>query len=235
MDVRVVLVEPIYDFNIGMVARSMKNFGFKELYIVARRSIGIDAIRFASHAADIIESAVIVRDLEDALVGVDYVVGTTGVTGSEHNLLRIAVPIWELRHTLRLKGKMAILFGREDVGLLNSELRRCDLIATIPASDEYPVLNLSHAVAVTLYELTRGFQRRFKYRAATPEERLLIMRFLEESLRFSGLTGRKLNRAMFVFRRVFGRSFISGREAYTLIGCFRRIRNRLSQCVSSTT
>jgi len=235
VSIRVVLVEPIYDFNVGMTARSMKNFGFKELYIVLKRRLGIDAIRFAAHASDIVENAVFVSDLEDAVKDVDYIVGTTGVTGTDYNIPRIAVPIWELRRALRLKGKIAILFGREDTGLRNVELEMCDVVATIPASSEYPVLNLSHAVAVTLYELSKGIHRGFKYRAATSMERRLILNFIEEALRLAGVRGYKLDNSLFVIRRILGRSFISGREAYTLMGCFRRIRNKLLQCESSTT
>ncbi len=232
---RIVLVEPIYEFNIGMVARAMKNFGFNELYIVKPKSLGEEARKYASHAVDILEQAKIVETLNEALNDVDLSIATTGVIGGDYNVLRIAVPIQELNKLTKYNGKVAIVFGREDHGLSNEEIAMCDILATIPTSKEYPVMNLSHAVTVVLYEITRSQIHIKKYRLAKKNERKLIEKFFIETLRYTKLQKHKMRTSELVFSRVLSRSFLTGREAYTLIGCFRKIHDLVVSCSSKET
>ena len=159
MDVRVVLVEPKRDENVGAVARVMKNFGFYSLYIVGD-SVGEKAFYVAYHAEDVLEKCKFVRTLEEAVEGSHIVVGTTAKTASENNVLRNFVEPERLREIVEGKnGILTVVFGREDFGLLNEELRKCDFIVHIPANPAYPVLNLSHAVAVVLYELSKSSRK----------------------------------------------------------------------------
>jgi TrmH family RNA methyltransferase len=123
--VRIVLVEPSYEFNIGMAARCMKNFNFKELYIVNPESFGDIAIKFSSHAADILQNCKIVKTLDEAISDVDLVIGTTSNIGSDRNLRRIAIPVTEVKNVL--KGKVAVLFGNERTGLKNEQIDKCDI------------------------------------------------------------------------------------------------------------
>lgn len=225
--IRIVLVEPLYEFNIGMTARVMKNFGFKQLFIVNPRSLGLEAKKYAMHAHDVLSNAKIVTTLDEAINDADYVIGTTGIVGSERNIIRAAVPVFELHRAVSANGIIAILFGREDIGLKNEELKKCDLVATIPTSSEYPVLNLSHAVAITLYELTRGKFRIRSYKPASRIEREMIIKFFSECLEVSYLPKKKIEFSKYVLKRILGRSFISKKEASTLIGCFRKIKNSI--------
>ena len=48
---------------------------------------------------------------------------------------------------------LAILFGREDRGLLNEELELCNLHCHIPTHESYPSLNLAMAVQIVAYEI----------------------------------------------------------------------------------
>ena len=50
-------------------------------------------------------------------------------------------------------GKVLILLGREDIGLKNEELKICDVVVSIPANPEYPIMNVSHAAAINFYEI----------------------------------------------------------------------------------
>ena len=229
---RIILVEPIYEFNIGMVARAMKNFGFNELYIVNPKSLGEEARKYASHAVDILEKAKIVKTLKEALNDIDLSIATTGVIGGDYNVLRIAMPIQELSKLIKYHGKVAIIFGREDHGLSNEEIALCDVLATIPTSKEYPIMNLSHAVTVVLYEITRNQIRIKKYRLAKKNERKLIEKFFTETLKHTKLQEHKMKTSELVFSRILSRSFLTGREAYTLIGCFRKIHDLVISCVS---
>lgn len=229
---RIVLVEPQYEINIGFVARCMKNFGFKELYIVNPHSFGDIAIKFSSHASDIIKSAVICSSLNEAIKDVDLVIGTTSNIGNERNLRRIAIPITELKD-LSKRDKVAILFGNERTGLKNDQIDLCDILTYIPTSDEYPSLNLSHAVAIVLYEITRSENlRTINYKLASKEDKSLIMNFVEEFLKNTGLHGLKLEHSKLIFKRLLDRAYLTEREAKALIGIFSRMK-KLSEAWST--
>lgn len=92
MNLRVVLVEPMYDGNVGSVARSMKNFGFDQLVLVNPCQIDDFGMAMASHAKDILEKAKVVATLEEAVNGASLVVGTTGKRiGEDHKHLRLHI------------------------------------------------------------------------------------------------------------------------------------------------
>jgi tRNA/rRNA methyltransferase len=152
---RVVLVTPRHEGNVGAAVRSMGNFDFYELFMVAPCEIGDEAFKRAKHAGDILRSAVTVQSLDEAVKDCDLVVGTSGIVSpGEKHFVRI--PITPRQFAERVKdheGTVALLFGPEDTGLAQDDLLRCDLLVNIPSSAEYPVLNLSHAVTVVLYEL----------------------------------------------------------------------------------
>jgi tRNA/rRNA methyltransferase len=222
--VRIVLVEPSYEINIGFVARCMKNFGFKELYIVNPESFGDLAIKFSAHASDILKNAVICKDLKEAIKDVDLVIGTTSNIGNDRNLRRIAIPITEIRPVAE-KNKVAVLFGNERTGLKNEQIDLCDILVYIPTSDEYPSLNLSHAVAIFLYEMRRDEKiRTIKYEIASKEDKEFIMKFVEELLIKSGLRGIKLQHSLLIFKRLLDRAYLSKREAKALLGTFSRMK-----------
>ncbi|TLZ49557.1 MAG: RNA methyltransferase [Methanobacteriota archaeon] len=153
--VHVVLVEPKYEGNVGAVARAMKNFGVTNLRLVNPCRIGEEARKRAMHSVSILEAAKRYRSYARAISGMDLVVGTSGVdTASEKKFLRIALSPRELGAKLAgLDGDAAIVLGREDYGLFNEELRACDVLVTIPANPEYPILNVAQAAVILLYEL----------------------------------------------------------------------------------
>lgn len=152
--VQVVLVEPAHPGNIGGVARAMKNMGLTRLTLVSPAEFPAPEAGWrAASAQDVLEAARVVDSLEAALDGVHFVVGT-----SARNR-RIPWPVLDARgcagHIAResLRGEVAVLFGREDRGLENDELQRCNLHCHIPTHDAYPSLNLAMAVQIVAYEL----------------------------------------------------------------------------------
>lgn len=148
------LVRPEHDLNVGSVCRVMKNFGAKELYLVEPAAgKGFDATLFAKHSKDILENAKRVRTLAEAVKGCNAVVGTTGVLARYGGSLKNTVAPKKLASLCSGHGKIALVFGGESSGLSREEIQYCDAIATIPTSPDHHVLNLSHAVAVVLYEL----------------------------------------------------------------------------------
>jgi tRNA (cytidine32/uridine32-2'-O)-methyltransferase len=152
--VRIVLVEPSHPGNIGGVARAMKNMGFGRLYLVKpRRFPDEEATWRAASAGDVLEAAVVVDSLAEALSDCAFAVGTSA------RERRIPWPILDARRASTevvaraSQAEVALVFGREDRGLTNEELELCHLHVNIPTSEAYRSLNLAMAVQILCYEL----------------------------------------------------------------------------------
>ncbi|HMK82929.1 MAG TPA: RNA methyltransferase [Candidatus Bathyarchaeia archaeon] len=225
MPLRIILLEPEKAGNIGGVARSMKNFGQRNLWIVnPKTDITGEARAYAMHGADVLSSAKIVNELDEALKTIDIVAGTTSVVArSTSNLTRTPITPREFsERVIPARGNVAIIFGRESSGLNNEEIERCDLIITIPASQEYNVLNLSTAVSIILYELFQKTRRASDQRITTRFAKQQLLAQFDELVSLSGIQTHKRKLARRAFRNLISRSFISMRETSLLIGVFRR-------------
>lgn len=148
-----VLVEPKEPGNIGSSARALKNMGFKNLCLVNPCEINQETQWLACNATDIIDSAVIYNGLDEAIKDKSLVVGTTRRIGKKRGLIRYVSDSVSIIKDFAIKNKVAILFGREDKGLLNEEIEKCGFLITIPTSQEQPSLNLSQTVLIIAYEL----------------------------------------------------------------------------------
>jgi TrmH family RNA methyltransferase len=219
-EVAVVLVEPKIEGNIGAVARAMKNFGLYELRIVKPCNIGDEAYKRAKHARGILEAVKCYDCLEDALEGCSLVAGTSGIeTPSERYFLRISMrPREFVQRITEHEGKLAILFGREDLGLFNEELKRCDILVNIPTNDEYPILNVSHAATIVFYELYQaGFEKR-PLSEITELEREKLIEFFRELLVATRHAEHTRERTEVMFRRLIGRAVLTNWEYHVLMG-----------------
>lgn len=153
--VRVVLVRTKTSENLGAAARAMKNFGLSELVLVAPRCrIDKSAHALASHAGDVLDAARVVPDLDAALAGVCWAVGTSARARASEAVREF--PPDEGLATLPPDGG-ALVFGPEDHGLANDELDRCQALVRIPTAD-YASINLAQAVNLLAY---RWFAGRF--------------------------------------------------------------------------
>ncbi|MEH6556493.1 MAG: tRNA (cytosine(32)/uridine(32)-2'-O)-methyltransferase TrmJ [Oceanicoccus sp.] len=151
---RVVLVHTSHPGNIGAVARAMKNMGLRQLYLVQPKLFPHERAGWrAASAGDILDNAVVVDTLEDAVADCGLVVGTSA------RGRRIPWPLVNPRicaervYPELSEHPVALVFGREDRGLTNEELQVCNLHVNIPASEDYTSLNLGMAVQVVTYEL----------------------------------------------------------------------------------
>jgi tRNA/rRNA methyltransferase len=160
--VRIVLVRPKASENVGAAARAMKNFGLRELWLVAPRCrIDRAARALASHAGDVLEAARSVATLDEALADVHWAAGTSArVRASE--AVRTHLPDEGLA-TLPDRGG-ALVFGPEDHGLANEELDRCQALIRIPTA-AYASINLAQAVNLLAH---RWFETRAGSGAADP-------------------------------------------------------------------
>jgi tRNA/rRNA methyltransferase len=220
-DVRVVVVAPKFEGNIGAIARSMANFDVSELYLVHPCEIGDDAWRRAKHGADILKNAHIVETFEEALEGCFLVAGTSGVaTKGDKNYVRIPISAHDFAERVKdYPEKIAVVFGREDIGLLQDELARCDIFVNIPSSDTYPILNLSHAAAIVLYELF-GTEMRVAPKPADTHEKELMFEYFDGLLDSIGYPVYRRESTSNMFRRMMGRAVPTKWEYNTIMGVF---------------
>ncbi len=226
----VVFVEPETPGNIGFIARAMKNFGLKKLVLINPCKLNDEAYLHAMHATDILENSITFRSIQEMLeeLSPDFIVGTTGVPGGSYKIERIPLRPEQFAKALNTKAKIAILFGREGNGLTNEEIRECDIIVSIPTSQEYPIMNVSHAAAIIFYEIfkKRDYNREGVEEASGLEKRLLVSD-MEDIISSLALPNHKKRVALRAFKNLIGRAFITGREAHTLKGILRRIKNKL--------
>ena len=126
------------------------------------------------------------------------------------------------------------MFGREDRGLTNEELAKCDLVVTIPANPEYPILNLSHAASIILYEIYKAESvTEERERIAGRSERDLVIKYLEEIMDILGYPAHRRNTVKVVFNRLMVKSSITSNEAFALIGFLRRLSVRLRNVIAN--
>jgi len=229
----VVFVEPEASGNIGFLARTMKNFGFSDLVLINPPKLENEAYYQAMHAKEIIWNHKSYKSLEEFIEkeSINFTVGTTRMAGGSYNVSRIAVTPEDFAESININAKTAIVFGREGNGLSNDEVSLCDVVVTIPTDENYPVLNISHAAAIILYEI---FKKEKKYpreelEAATKAEKELLIEEMENLIKYTGYPPHKMKTSSIVFKRIIGRAFIAGREAHTLIGTLRRIRLKLKE------
>lgn len=231
----IILVETEYGQNLGAVCRVMANFGFKDLILINPKckKEDMDAIKRAKHSAALILKNAKVSDFA-VLKTFDYLVGTTARTGTQFNIPRSPLMPEELAQLFAEKNlikdpkvRVGLVFGREGHGLFTKELKTCDYVATIPTHHGFCTMNLSHAVALFLYEIFKKLgtgKMAEKYPKATAKEKEVIMKVLEEVLAkesFKSESKRETQRM--VWKRILGKSVLTKREAYALIGFLRKM------------
>ncbi len=216
----VVLVEPKYPGNIGAVARCMKNFGVSRLVLVKPCEVDMTAYARAMHATEVLEQARTVQTFDEAIAGLDYLAATSSIEAhtDKHHLRTPFLLDAFATDISTIQGTVGLVFGREDYGLFNEEIARCDAMIKIPTTDVYPSLNLSHAVSVVLYELyNRKRQTRSRRRLAKVETDTLHG-FFKELLDETNYPAHKKARTTIMFRRIIGRAMLSTWEYHTLMG-----------------
>jgi len=230
-NVSVAVVDAETPGNVGTSARAMKNFGLSELLLVDPPQLDPDgeAYGFAGRAReDVLPNATEISF--DSLVENYYTVGCTATTNEdpENHVRYPAMTATELpEHLEGVQTDVAVVFGRERVGLTNEELSRIDAVCSIPASADYPSLNLGQAATVVLYELRSLALEETQHpeelhERADAEE---LERLHDQFAAYVDAVGHphpKRDKAKRLFRRLLGRAHPTPREVWTLQGLFRR-------------
>jgi tRNA/rRNA methyltransferase len=239
-NIRIVLVEPSHNGNIGSTARAMLNMGLTDLWLVnPQNKIDDIALTLSCHAIDVLKNAKIVESLSDALDGIDFVVGTSA------RVRRVSLPIEPIstvattiiNRISEKDQKIAILFGRERIGLLNEELLMSNVHAFIPSNEGYTSLNLAQAVQLVAYEI---FKQNLEYTSskqvpeysqvhenATTNERLgLYKHFEDEMIRSGFLDKDNPGHVVDKLKRLFQRSELETHEVNILRGFLSSINGK---------
>ena len=154
----IVLVETSHPGNIGSVARAMKTMGLKNLILVNPKDFpSKEALKLSGNAQDVVDQAIIVSTLDEAIAKSLNVYATSARTRTISWPISTAEDAGiEINENVRQNSKTSIIFGREDRGLTNDELQKANKHILIPSSDEYPVLNIAMSVQVIAYEIYKN-------------------------------------------------------------------------------
>ncbi|MBW2991582.1 TrmJ/YjtD family RNA methyltransferase, partial [Candidatus Woesearchaeota archaeon] len=221
--ISIALIEPENSANLGSVARVMANFGVKELVLVNPRCrINQESRRLAKNAQKILDKAKV--NGFNVLAKYDYLIGTTSKLGTDYNIPRSPVSPVQLANKLKgiKKKKIALVIGRESQGLRNKEIKLCDFMVTIPTSRNYKACNISHALAILLYEIykEKHSEETLKpYKPMSRKEKEQVLKLLKSAMnKMDFASEKKKDTQLKVWKRMITKSFLTKREAYALMG-----------------
>ena len=194
----IILVRPQLPENIGMVARVMSNFSLKDLILVNPKENwrNTKSINTAKKAVNILNKVKVYKDLQEALNNFTYVVSTTNrrrfLKKNTSNDFKSIIQV------INTHQKVAIIFGPENSGLSNEDLRLSDLIFTINTNNISNSLNLSHAVTIICNKL---FEYNYSNVAKIPKEKIEFVNKRELSKYFD-----------FLFKNLSSKNFFIPKE-----------------------
>lgn len=228
--ISIILIEPETSGNVGYVARAMKNFDFKDLILINPKCnhLDLDAMSRATHARDLLKKSKVKNF--SYLKKFDYLIATTAILGSDYNIPRSPICIEILAKKIsKIKNKeIGLMIGREGSGLNNKEINMADFVITIPASKSYPTLSISHSVAIILYELFKYMNKEKSnqhFIFADKKEKNQIMKMINQHLdKMQFSTKEKKETQQKIWKRILGKSFLTKREAYALMGFFKKLK-----------
>jgi tRNA (cytidine32/uridine32-2'-O)-methyltransferase len=153
---RIVLVETSHPGNIGAAARAMANMGLARMVLVKPKHWpALEALSMATSALHVLDGAVVVESLAEAVADCHVVIGTSA------RLRNMPIPLLDpaacAQKVAGVPGaqQVALVFGREISGLTNEELHQCHYHVHIPVNPDHSSLNLAAAVMVLSYELRK--------------------------------------------------------------------------------
>lgn len=229
-NIRIVLINTSHPGNIGSAARAMKTMGLTQLYLVSPKEFPHPkAIELAAGAADILDQAVVVAELDEAIADCSLVVGTSSRSRAIPWPLLSPRELAEKAQVEAVNNKVAILFGREQSGLTNEELHRCHFHLHIPSNPDYCSLNLASAVQVIAYELCVASQAEavatpWDYSFATQQDMEGMFAHLEKVLiEIDFLKPEAPRQLMTRLRRLYNRARLDEMEVNILRGILNAI------------
>lgn len=237
-NIRIVLIETSHSGNIGSAARAMKTMGVNQLYLVSPKQ-GIDeqAIALAAGADDVVKNAIVVENFDQAVADCEVVIGTSARLRHLQSTLVEPRACAEKVINQDQKHKIAVVFGRERIGLTNEELLKCQYHLSIPANPEYSSLNLAMAVQLVCYELRMAWLEKSKKNSDLPLSSIeTIYPTAQELEYFFTHTEKLYQRLGFIqnqgvmqkLRRLYSRAKIEKNELNILLGMLSAVEKNSS-------
>ena len=157
MEIHFILVEPAVPENVGAAARAIKTMGFTSLRLVNTKAHLKKEAKWLAHASnEILDSAHEFTNLKEATQDIDLIIGTSS---KKRRVNEDIIPSNKINELIKAKSgtikNLAIVFGREESGLTNDELKLCDIVTSVPMKTTYPSLNLSQSVMIYAYTLSQ--------------------------------------------------------------------------------
>lgn len=231
-DFYVVLVEPKYPGNVGAVARVMANFNFKKLILVNPCELNDECYARAKHAGEILDNSEKVDSFGKISKKLDYLIATSSIDyESDKKHLRNPVYPKDLtKKIFELECKVGLVFGREDYGLFNEEIEKCDIMVRIPTSEKYSSMNLSHSVSVLLYNIfvKKDFEP-IETRKMNGLEKEKLFSYFETLLDDIDIPDHKKDKTMIMFRRLMGRAMPSTWEFHRMMGVLDNTLDKIKE------
>lgn len=234
---KVVLVGTLYGGNVGSVCRAMANCGMSELRLVAPDP-GLTwefARQMAVHATDVLDARKTFATLREAVADCVAVAGTSRRGGLYRRHFADAREAAPALAGLARSGPVALVFGREDKGLLNEELLECTHVLRLPASPDYPSFNLAQSAVLVCHEMFRamsGPARNAELEASplgTAELRARMMEKLRAHLLSVGFMRESdASRMMEGFGRILSRGAMTEADMKLVMGAVQQTQWRIA-------
>jgi len=179
MDFHFILVEPALPENIGAAARAMKTMGFHLLRLVNPAGHLCERARWVAHGSnDILEQAAVFSDFDSAIEDIDLLIGTTvRKRGFKRNYYHVNELISVIKNKTDFIKSVGLVFGPEKSGLTNDQLKRCDIVSTIPMKNRFPSLNLAQSVMVYAFGLSNlNLEKQNEEADQARAERFLVLK-----------------------------------------------------------
>ena len=227
-NISIVLLGTRFPENIGAAARAICNMGMGQLAVVAPHNFDLTKIcRMATHAAsDVVEQMRVYDTLDEALADFNFVVGTTARLGGQRKVVSSPSNLGQKLLSVSHRNRIAILFGPEDRGLTNLDIRFCDILVNIPTA-EFASLNLAQAVMIMCYELFRfscSKPAEFAPRLANRHELEAMYKQLKDALiRISFINPDNPDYFLNNLRHFFSRMQLRAKEVRIVRGICRQI------------
>lgn len=227
--VQIILVQPKYQGNIGAIARVMKNTGFSKLVIAGETRIDEEAEIRAMGGRDILSGTRFIKSLDEVDPGTFLIATSSVQTINRKRYRRIPLSVPEIWRKIRSdRNRYAIVFGREDDGLLNEEIELCHYFVTIEGNPEYPVYNISHAAAIILHSALLEFRPEIETEPlAQASEIERLVEGVTELMMDSGYPDHKMRNTVVMLRRIISRSSMTRQEYFKAMGIVKVIRNAM--------
>lgn len=230
MVIAVALIEPQYPVNVGHIARLAKNFALKRLYFVKPNFDKVEAVKYSTHGKDVLGAAKTVT-LTQLRKKFDVLIGTTAIRATSRlNVLRESIGAEQMARIIHDGNSkdFCIVLGRESSGLTNNELAVCDLVVMIDTKTKYRTMNVAHALAVLLYEISKSKpelpEKKSKKKAdlASQQDIDILLQYLDKVADAGNYDLHKKPLLQAAVKKLLAKSVPTAKDVMLLVSLFRR-------------